>query len=233
MSNSQVSNGQSNITQDTSNMNVGQYNVDILYNGNSTYNSAMGNSLLTVNNPNLINVDCTSTSEWFKAPDSNTFSPSHCTDNLDATGYVCNIPNYFVGPDYHLERNMRMSIVLRTNNNSMMGWGLQSCVNNSIRYWIFASSTNNAKLEELHTGYRESDVNVTNIVSNTDLSVEISIDGDGYITYYDNRGNNKISQSAYTDEELENLYFIFRHWNGSGRIICKELIIEYNINGGE
>lgn len=228
-----VNNGTTTHNIDTTLMQLGKYNVNIQYTKNNTYNNAENNSNLTILDPNLKVVDCTSTNEWFKAQDNNTFTPQQCTNNIDTTGYICNIPNYFVGPVYQLERNSRMSLVLRTNNNSMMGWGLQECVNNGMRFWIFASNSNTAKLEEYHASNHESDVNLTNILSNTDVSITISVDNNGKITYTDSRGNNVTSQKSFTDEELQSLYFIFRHWNGSGRITCKELSIEYNIQQGE
>ena len=221
-----VTNGTASHILDTTSMNVGQYNLNLAYTGNNNYNHAVNNSCLTINNPDNILVNCEDTAEWMCQQDA---LGSTTNPQLDSDGYITNIYSYFTTCTYPILKNMRLTAVLRTNYNSQLGWGITYNAHGvPNRYWVYGNT-----LEEAHTdGGQSRNKTITKIQTNTDTTLVFIVDEDGYISYQDsNNTTPSISNSAFTDNELSNMYFRFRHWNGSGRISCKELTIEYNFGG--
>lgn len=227
MTTTNVSNGTAEYQQDTTNMQPGQYNVNASYTGTNIYTNAENNSRLTINNPHIVVINCQSTEEFMYAPDGGSYT--QCTNNLDQTGYITNMPNNFVACKQKLQKNMTITGTIRTNNSKNMGWGLQYI--DHIRYFLFTYPSNSTVLDETNPQGTTNLTNAISLTANTDITFTISIDNDGYINYTDSVGNNLTSNPVYTDEQLQNMYFLWRHWSGSGRIILKQLTYNYNPGG--
>ena len=226
-----VNNGTTSLQVDTTNMNITSYQVQVDYNGNNTYNNNTHQSLLHINNPNLVHIDVNNNTQWIHKDDSgrliNTSVPT------DSNGYITNTINYFTICTQPVTRNMKLTATLKTNNNNNQGWGIGEMIDGTTNcYWIYTGT--NATLEEAHNRTNKNNVSINKMTSNTDYHLTYTIDNNGYITYTDDNNTTPItSNRPFTDEELNTMFFRFKHWNASGRIICKQLTYEYNIQQGE
>lgn len=230
MTTTNVTNGTTTLQENTTNMNIGNYSVNATFTDENTYNTCQSQSQLTINDPNLKVINCQSTDEFIYAPDGGSYT--QCTNNLDQTGYITNIPNNYVACKHEIRKNMTITGTIHTNNNKFMAWGIRDVANNGIRYVLFTNNSTQTNIEEAHTQGSGTNTSANSLQANTDNTFTITINPEGYINYNDSVGNNLTSNTAYTSEQLQKMLFVWRHWNGSGRIILKQLTYQYNTNGG-
>lgn len=227
MTTTNITNGTSTHNVDTTNMDYGDYSVNATFTDENTYNTAQGNSKLTINNPHIVVINCQSTESFTCVTDSfNTTTPQ-----LNNDGYITNIYNYYTICTQPITRNTTITGIIRTNYNSQMGWGLTKQISGLYpRFWQFSPT-----LEESHnSSNNEYTTTLNRITQNTDYHFTYAVDNEGYITYTDDNNQTPIkSNKTFTDTEISSLHMKFRHWNSTGRIILKQLTYQYNTNGGQ
>jgi hypothetical protein len=227
MTTTNVSQGITTHNINTTDMSPARYNIEAEYTDANIYNNAEASSILTVNDPNKVIIDCNSIESFTCISDN--FSTT--TPQLNNDGYITNIYNYYTICTQPITRNTTITGIIRTNYNSQMGWGLTKQISGLYpRFWQFSPT-----LQESHnSSNNEYATTLNRITQNTDYHFTYAVDNEGYITYTDDNNQTPIKSSkTFTDTEISSLHMKFRHWNSTGRIILKQLTYQYNTNGGQ